>query len=370
MISNLGLYSSRFEPRFIEASREYYTLLAKRESQAHGLTTYIKECAEQIEKEGIRCDKFHLDISTKRELVAVIEEEMIRKKVPLLTCKKRVRGLLERGDSSSLQILYQLLERVGDAGESLKLAWEAYIIEEGSKVVTDKEKEADMVPRLLDFKGILISMWKGPLKKNAIIGYSLRESFSSFINERREGASMKDNSKPAEMIAKYVDLLLRIGVKGLPPVAGADADLEGTYGNDAVLAYRLELVIDLFRFIQGKDVFEAFYKKDLAKRLLLARSASVDAEGLMLTKLKTGIPASVVLGGYILRHNRMRRRIYKQPGSNVQRHGIIQRVCKFVQHLKDGDRESPKCRPACQYPLPSSLAVISRGSSHSPTTPC
>ena len=37
---------------------------------------------------------------------------------------------------------------------------------------------------------------------------------------------------------------------------------------------------------QGKDVFEAFYKKDLAKRLLLGRSASADAEKGMLTKLK------------------------------------------------------------------------------------
>ena len=37
---------------------------------------------------------------------------------------------------------------------------------------------------------------------------------------------------------------------------------------------------------QGKDVFEAFYKKDLAKRLLLGRSASVDAEKNMITKLK------------------------------------------------------------------------------------
>ena len=33
-------------------------------------------------------------------------------------------------------------------------------------------------------------------------------------------------------------------------------------------------------------MFEAFYKKDLAKRLLLAKSASVDAEKAMITKLK------------------------------------------------------------------------------------
>lgn len=39
----------------------------------------------------------------------------------------------------------------------------------------------------------------------------------------------------------------------------------------------------------GKDVFEAFYKKDLAKRLLVGKSASVDAEKSMLSKLKHGV---------------------------------------------------------------------------------
>lgn len=44
---------------------------------------------------------------------------------------------------------------------------------------------------------------------------------------------------------------------------------------------------NIFAFT-GKDVFEAFYKKDLAKRLLLGKSASVDAEKSMLSKLKQG----------------------------------------------------------------------------------
>lgn len=51
----------------------------------------------------------------------------------------------------------------------------------------------------------------------------------------------------------------------------------------------------LFRFVQGKDVFEAFYKKDLAKRLLLGRSASVDAEKLVLFKLRMGIISNWLL---------------------------------------------------------------------------
>ena len=38
--------------------------------------------------------------------------------------------------------------------------------------------------------------------------------------------------------------------------------------------------------VQGKDVFEAYYKKDLAKRLLFGKSASIDAEKSMINKLK------------------------------------------------------------------------------------
>lgn len=61
-------------------------------------------------------------------------------------------------------------------------------------------------------------------------------------------------------------------------------------GNKETTEEELEKLLDkimvLFRFIHGKDVFEAFYKKDLAKRLLVGKSASVDAEKSMLSKLK------------------------------------------------------------------------------------
>ena len=48
--------------------------------------------------------------------------------------------------------------------------------------------------------------------------------------------------------------------------------------DDTQLEKKLDDVMALFRFIHGKDVFEKFYKNDLAKRLLHSRSASDDAE--------------------------------------------------------------------------------------------
>lgn len=40
------------------------------------------------------------------------------------------------------------------------------------------------------------------------------------------------------------------------------------------------------RDVQGKDVFEAFYKRILSRRLLMGRSASMDAEKLCISKIK------------------------------------------------------------------------------------
>lgn len=107
-----------------------------------------------------------------------------------------------------------------------------------------------------------------------------------------------DNPKPGEMIAKYVDMLLRSGAKAIPANTAASGDAaamrldddldDGAGDEDAEISKQLDQVLDLFRFVHGKAVFEAFYKKDLARRLLMGRSASAEAEKSMLARLKTG----------------------------------------------------------------------------------
>ena len=94
---------------------------------------------------------------------------------------------------------------------------------------------------------------------NEQYAYAIREAFEAFINMRANA--------PAELVAKFIDSKLRTGTKGI-----TDEELESL----------LDRVMVIFRFIHGKDVFEAFYKKDLAKRLLLGKSASFDAEKAMI----------------------------------------------------------------------------------------
>ena len=48
----------------------------------------------------------------------------------------------------------------------------------------------------------------------------------------------------------------------------------------------MDKTITVFRYVTDKDLFERYYKNHLAKRLLLGRSVSDDAERGMLAKLK------------------------------------------------------------------------------------
>jgi len=129
--------------------------------------------------------------------------------------------------------------------------------------VINPEKDKTMVQELLDFKEKLDNILKKCFRSNDKFVTSLKDAFESFINQRQ--------NKPAEMIAKFVDSKLRAGNK-----ESSEEELEKL----------LDKIMVIFRFIHGKDVFEAFYKKDLAKRLLVGKSASVDSEKSMLSKLK------------------------------------------------------------------------------------
>ena len=125
-----------------------------------------------------------------------------------------------------------------------------------------------MVSNLLSFKSDLDTIHQKSFNADESFSNSLRESFEWFVNRRRD--------KPAEYIAKHLDNILRKGDKGLDPASSRTLEEE------------MDRALVIFRFVHGKDVFEAFYKKDLAKRLLLGKSASSDAEKSMLAKLKTG----------------------------------------------------------------------------------
>lgn len=295
MLRVLGVYGSKFEREFLRQSEEYFTDFAAEHSN-DGLRSYITSCERLLKREDYRCNTYNFDSTTKVLLLEKAHEILITNYSEVLLDQGDVSRLLDDNDISSVKALYSLL-CLSSIPRKLKGPWEEYIQQAGSRIVNDTEKGEEMVIRLLEFRRSMDTMIRDAFGGDEVFTYSLREAFTVFINDKKISSSWgTGTSKVGEMIAKHIDMLLRGGIKALPKTLISDskdrseAEKSGqasTGDEDAELDRQLDAALELFRFIEGKDVFEAFYKKDLARRLLMGRSASQDAERSMLTKLKS-----------------------------------------------------------------------------------
>lgn len=265
MLSDLQIYSDAFETKFLQATDRLYAAEGQRLMQERDVPNYLAHVDKCLTEESERL-LHYLDMSTRKPLIACVEKQLIAQHLHALL-QKGLDQLLEENRIHDLTLMYNLFIRVQDGIKELCSSFGAYIKKTGRLFVinpeNDPEKDRDMVQQLLDFKDKVDNIIDICFAKNEKFVNAMKEAFEYFINQRQ--------NKPAELIAKYVDSKLRAGNKE---------------ASEEVLEKLLDKIMVLFRFISGKDVFEAFYKKDLAKRLLVGKSASVDAEKSMLSKLK------------------------------------------------------------------------------------
>lgn len=299
MFHALTVYTKFFEPRLMVDSEQYYLSWAHDSVATSDLIGYVEDCDSLMVRELSRCDAYGLDQTTKKGLETYLEDILVDQRQTRLLVIEDVGYLLDQDRADTVSQLFSLLQR-RRLGEKLRPAFEAFIVKQGSEIVYDEEKEQEMVIRLLEFKRKLDQIWSQSFQRHEGLGHSLREAFEMFINKTKRSNMTwgTDNPKPGEMIAKYVDMVLKGGTKairasGAGPESNSkaadDEDHEGSSEDEDIeIGRQLDQVLDLFRFVHGKAVFEAFYKRDLARRLLLGRSASADSEKSMLTRLRSG----------------------------------------------------------------------------------
>lgn len=261
MFTALGTYAEIFEKPFLESTSDFYASEGVKYMQQSDVPDYLKHVELRLHEEHEKC-MLYLDANTRKPLVATTEKQLLERHTSAIL-EKGFMLLMDAKRVDDLKRLYALFTRV-NALELLRQALGSYIRSTGQAIIMDEEKDKDLVSCLLDFKASLDTILEESFSRNEAFSNTIKDAFEYLINLRQ--------NRPAELIAKFLDEKLRAGNKGT-----SEEELEGT----------LDRVLVLFRFIQGKDVFEAFYKKDLAKRLLLGKSASIDAEKSMISKLKT-----------------------------------------------------------------------------------
>ncbi|GAA6031535.1 hypothetical protein JCM8097_006505 [Rhodosporidiobolus ruineniae] len=253
-------HSTLFSDPFLSSTRTFYHAEGTALATSLDSSAYLKRVTERLHEEGERCEAV-VGAELKPVVLEVLEEELIKGHVEAIA-EKDTGEMCKNDARQDLSTLYVLLGRVHRV-DVLRKAFLEHLKAAGLALVQDKSQDDKMVVNLISFRKSALALVETCFAGATEFGSAINSAFEFFINKRE--------NKPAEMMAKFLDAKLRSGNRGMD-----DAELE-TALND---------VLYLFRFTQGKDIFEAFYKRDLAKRLLLNKSASFDAERSMLLKLK------------------------------------------------------------------------------------
>ncbi|VDM31195.1 unnamed protein product [Hydatigera taeniaeformis] len=264
MYSDLDLYHSHFEEPFVRESDTFYNEEGQSLSQRLNISEYLIHIHRRIEEEEERIKVFLAGL-TRAPLMSVLNTELISKRLPVLLSS--LSSLILEHRFKELRLLYNLLSRIDNGISDLRNEFKSIVMRVGTDIVENKEdaieKDREMIQRLLDWKDTLTDSIKEGFSDVPSFSRAVQDAFEDFINRRP--------NKPAEYLAKYLDNQLRSSNKA-----------QSEYEFDRLV----DKVLVIFRCIDGKDVFRAFYSSQLARRLLLGRSASVDAEKAVLSRLK------------------------------------------------------------------------------------
>ena len=270
--STLDVYRYHFERPFLEATSRYYENESAQFVAENSVVEYMKKAETRLAEEKERVGLYlHPDILN--PLMKVCLQVLVTGHSALLRDEFQV--CLDNDRQEDLARMYRLLARIVDGLEPLRTKFEAHVRKSGLAAVEKVAIEEDnLEPKTYVDALLEVHTQYQKLVNDAFAGESefvrsLDNACKEFVN--RNKVCKTGSTRSPELLAKYTDALLKKSGK-----SAEEADLEAS----------LTQVMTVFKYIEDKDVFQKFYSRMLAKRLVHASSASEDAETSMISKLK------------------------------------------------------------------------------------
>ncbi|KLU81874.1 Cullin-1 [Magnaporthiopsis poae ATCC 64411] len=270
--TTLDCYRFHFEKPFIAATEAYYRNESRAFVAENSVVEYMKKAEIRLEEEEERVRMYlHPDIAV--ALKRCCNQALIADHSGILRDEFQV--LLDNDREDDMARMYNLLARISDGLDPLRAKFEAHVRRAGlaavAKVSADAEKLEPKVyvDALLEVHTQYQGLVKRAFNDEPEFTRSLDNACREFVN--RNDVCKSGSNKSPELLAKYTDVLLRKSGSAVE-----EAELEAT----------LTQIMTVFKYIEDKDVFQKFYSRMLARRLVHSNSSSDDAETSMISKLK------------------------------------------------------------------------------------
>ena len=325
------LYLTDFEPKFLEASQNFYRSEAKALVGQADAVAFLRHTERRLAEEDARCQST-IAAMTSPKIKSVVEQGVIKEHI-VEVVEMEGNGAAHMFDNDrydELKLLYDLISRVDDKKGALDRTMHKRVVALGTDInnaakatahTGDDKADAEVsaksqgqtpgslqtsaaiqwVEGLIQLKDKYDAIWVRSLDKDHFLQASLTRALTTVINNFNRGP---------EYLSLFIDDNLRRGLKGK-----TENEVDEV----------LDKAVVLLRYVRDKDLFERYYKKHLSKRLLGGRSMSHDIERHMVSKLKLEI------GNYF---TQKLEGMFKDMAVSEE---LTTDFRAYVSHLKEGD---------------------------------
>lgn len=307
MKRQLDMYQEIFETPFLEASGEFYTCEAAELLQQLDVTRYMERVTWRLSQEEFRAHKF-LHPSSLPKVKQCCEKKMIA--VHRTWLYSEAETMIEQERKRDLALLYPLLWPLPSGLVPLVQKLTQHITQQGLQAIGPLQGEnvhTQFVESILDVHQKYSDLIRDVFKSDQALIGALDKACSTVVNYK---PVRRQPARAPELLAKYCDSLLKKSTK-----PASEGEIEE----------KLRRSITVFKYVDDKDVFQKFYARMLAKRLIHQQSQSMDAEEVMIDRLKLAC-------GYEFTNKLHRMFTDMSVSADLN--------AKFTQSLREGGREN------------------------------
>ncbi|XP_032651208.1 cullin-2 isoform X4 [Chelonoidis abingdonii] len=263
----LKFYQEIFECPFLNETGEYYKQEASNLLQESNCSQYMEKVLGRLKDEEMRCRKY-LHPSSYGKVIHECQQRMVADHLQFLHAE--CHNIIRQEKRNDMANMYTLLRAVSSGLPHMIQELQNHIHDEGLRATSNLSQEnmpTQFVESVLEVHSKFVQLINTVLNGDQHFMSALDKALTSVVNYREP----KSICKAPELLAKYCDNLLKKSAKGM-----TENEVED----------KLTSFITVFKYIDDKDVFQKFYARMLAKRLIHGLSMSMDSEEAMINKLK------------------------------------------------------------------------------------
>ncbi|KAG2177587.1 hypothetical protein INT44_008099 [Umbelopsis vinacea] len=297
----LHLYIEEFERPYLVHTKRYYEAESAREIANASVSQFMTKATQRLQQESFRNYRYCHSTShdrilreTEAQYIAayqnVIQEEFVN-----MLNENRYTGSYVISNATDCTLAYNLLLRVPNGLKPILALYETYVANRGKTILeklgsTVSKSPKSYVEQLLELHQKFYLINKETFAGNPTFTAAVDKAFRTIVND----TTVNPSANGPEVLARYCDSMLKRSTVKKEMANSAASGVSGkgsirrrpAVGDEGDPTETLTRMITLFKYIDDKDVFQKFYARLLAKRLIHATSISEEAEATMISQLK------------------------------------------------------------------------------------